>query len=224
MSKPLRIASWVSVLLTIVICDGAFIVIALLGALEDAVDPISETIYSALLETTGSTLWMIIPLLQILCIVFGIIAATRRDPQTLLTTRTIMLTFKLGLIPFFLCGGLLEGVLIIAGFHPIFIGFGWVAALLLGVLGWFTIFAGSMWAIATAIQLRRLSVITGSEMAVHIVLQCIFIADVIDGIVLFSRSSDMARSLSIDIPETEEERKWLQAQDFTNSADNAYTG
>lgn len=28
----------------------------------------------------------------------------------------------------------------------------------------------------------------------------------------------------IDIPETEEEKRWLEAQDFTNSADDAYTG
>ena len=28
----------------------------------------------------------------------------------------------------------------------------------------------------------------------------------------------------MDIPETEEEKAWLQKQDFSNSADNAYTG
>ena len=28
----------------------------------------------------------------------------------------------------------------------------------------------------------------------------------------------------IDIPETEEERVWLEKQDFTNSAEDAYTG
>jgi len=28
----------------------------------------------------------------------------------------------------------------------------------------------------------------------------------------------------IDIPETDEERMWLEAQDFSNSAEEAYTG
>ena len=28
----------------------------------------------------------------------------------------------------------------------------------------------------------------------------------------------------IDIPETDEEAAWLQKQDYTNTADNAYTG
>lgn len=28
----------------------------------------------------------------------------------------------------------------------------------------------------------------------------------------------------IDIPENEEEKEWLEKQDFTNSADKAYTG
>ena len=28
----------------------------------------------------------------------------------------------------------------------------------------------------------------------------------------------------IDIPETEEERAWLEKQDFNNSAEDAYTG
>lgn len=28
----------------------------------------------------------------------------------------------------------------------------------------------------------------------------------------------------IDIPETDEERRWLEAQDFSNSAEEAYTG
>lgn len=28
----------------------------------------------------------------------------------------------------------------------------------------------------------------------------------------------------IDIPETDEERIWLEAQDFSNSAEEAYTG
>lgn len=28
----------------------------------------------------------------------------------------------------------------------------------------------------------------------------------------------------IDIPETEEEKAWLEKQDFTNSAEDAYTG
>ncbi|MCD7906426.1 MAG: TIGR04076 family protein [Clostridium sp.] len=28
----------------------------------------------------------------------------------------------------------------------------------------------------------------------------------------------------IDIPETEEEKIWLEKQDFSNSAENAYTG
>lgn len=130
------------------------------------------------------------PLLQIACLVFAIIAAARKGPDIMRTSRAIMLMFKLGLIPFFICGAILEFAFFVAGFHPIMPGFGWMLAFVLTILGWFAMLPGSVWAMATAIHLRRRGLISGGEMAAHIVLQLFFVADVIDAIIIFVRSSE----------------------------------
>ncbi len=195
MSKGFRVASWVVGITTVVLCDALFVSMVALLFLEDAsfdAPTSSVTVGAAvsdfLLEQVVSVLWMVLPVLLLASVILGIVAAASKYPDALVTTRAIMLLYKLGLIPFFIAGGFDEVILIIAGFHPVLVGFGWILAIICGVMGWCVMFSGSMWAIATAIHLKRQRRISGGELAAHIILQLIFVADVIDGIILFVRS------------------------------------
>ena len=160
----------------------------MLSAFEDSGNLMLGTLGEILTDTVVPVLWVIVPMLQIACITLGIIAAINNTPTTIRTTRAIMLTFKIGLIPFFIIGGIMIAVFLVVGLHPVLAMFGWGLAAFMGILGWLTLITGSAWSIATAVQLRRLRQIGTGEMAAHIVLQLFFVADVIDAIVLFSRS------------------------------------
>lgn len=190
MSKGMRLASWILAIITITLCDVLFVIFFIFSALQESSDVALGALGDTLNETVLPPLGILIPLLQVACMVFAIIAAVSKAPETLRTTRAIMLTFKLGLIPFFVLGGIMEGLFILVGFHPVLLGFGWLIAIMLGILGWLTVLTGSTWSIATAIQLRRLRVISAGEMVAHIVLSLFFVADVVDAIVLFIRSKD----------------------------------
>ena len=155
---------------------------------------------SGLGDTVVPLLWVLIPIAQLASIVLGIVVAARRNADGLRTTRAIMLMFKLGLVPFFILGGIAELVLFITGFHPILVGFGWVLAFLGGVLGWITMVSGSVWAIATAAKMRRLGRITTGELVAHVILQLIFVADFIDAIVLYISSK---KALEMPMPQAQ---------------------
>lgn len=190
MSKGLKITSWVLAIAMVVACYGTFIfpdiVSNLLGESEAA-----SYVYSG--ESASTLVFyaflIIVPILEVACIVVGIIAARSKANGAVRTTRAIMLTVKLSLIPFFIGGGIMIFALFIIGIHPILIAFGWGGAAVLSICGWITMVSGSIWSIATAVQLRRLGRITSGEMAVHIVLQFFFVADVIDAIILFVKSA-----------------------------------
>lgn len=185
MSKGLKVASWVSVILMIAACYGTFIV----SGIGDPI--IEDTSASADSAVSGLVVMMVIvPITQIISITIGIIVATRKNPDTIRTTRVIMLVVKLGLIPFFIFGGIAEVMFFIMGIHPVLIAFGWGMAFALGVMGWFTVVAGGIWSIATVVQMRRCKCISSGEAALHIVLQFFFVADVIDSIAIFARSSN----------------------------------
>ena len=190
MSKGMRIASWVLTIATVVLCSCTFLVMFLLSFFEES----SNLVWSAIEEVLANVLvpvfWVGVPLLLVACLVFAIIAAVRKGPEIMRTSRAIMLTYKLGMIPFFFGGATLELACIALGFHPIMPGIGWIIGLMLAVAGWFAMLPGSVWAMATAIQLRRRGLISAGEMAAHIVLQLFFVVDVVDAIIIFARSSE----------------------------------
>ena len=190
MSKGMRIASWVLAITTVVFCDAVFVVMFILTMLEESSGLIWSAIEDVLSDVLIPIFWVGIPLLQIACLVFAILAAARKAPEIMRTSRAIMLTFKLGLIPFFIGGALVELAFFALGFHPVMPGFGWVLAFAVAILGWFSMLPGSVWAMATAIHLRRRGLISAGEMAAHIVLQLFFVADVVDAVILFARSSE----------------------------------
>lgn len=190
MSNGLKTTSWVLAIAMVAACYGAFIfpdvVSSLLGESEASSyayggESVSTLVFYVFL--------VIVPILEVACIVVGIIAARSNADDAVRTTRAIMLTVKLSLIPFFVVGGLAIFVFFIIGIHPILVALGWGGTAVMSVCGWITMVSGSIWSIATAVQLRRLGRITAGEMAAHIVLQFFFVADVVDAIVLFARSA-----------------------------------
>ncbi len=180
MPTGLRVSSWIIAIATIVAC---YVPLLLLG-----VGDLAETASDSILDAAINTSLTIVPLLQIVNLILGIIVAIRKDSDALSVTRAIMLTYKLGLIPFFILGGIIEVLCIIGGFHPILVGFMWVIGFGLGILGWFAVMSGSIWTIATAVKAKRSTLISSGECALYIVLSLFFVADVVGSIVLFVRS------------------------------------
>lgn len=190
MSQPLKITSWIVAIVLVLSCDSTFLLITAFTFMEESGSVVAGTIANAFSEIVVPALWVAIPLLQLMSLILGVLVMVRYKNGVLSTTRAIMMLFKLGLIPFFIGGTLIELTFLAMGFHPLLPGMGWIIAFLVGVLGWFTMLSGSIWAIATAVQLRRGGCITGGELAAHIVLQLFFVVDVVDAIVLFSRSKN----------------------------------
>lgn len=180
MPTGLRVSSWIIAIATIVACYVPLLLLGIGGSAETASDSI--------LDAAINTSLMIVPLLQIINLILGIIVAVRKDSDALSVTRAIMLTYKLGLIPFFILGGIIEVLCIIGGFHPILVGFMWVIGFGLAILGWLAVMSGSIWTIATAVKAKRSTTITSGECALYIVLSLFFVADVVSSIVLFARS------------------------------------
>ena len=180
MPTGLRVSSWIIAIATIVACYVPLLLLGIGGSAETASDSILDAVISISLT--------IVPLLQIVNLILGIIVAVRKDSDALSVTRTIMLTYKLGLIPFFILGGIIEVLCIIGGFHPILVGFMWVIGFGLAILGWLAVMSGSIWTIATAVKAKRSTTITSGECALYIVLSLFFVADVVSSIVLLVRS------------------------------------
>lgn len=180
MPTGLRVSSWIIAIATIVAC---YVPLLLLG-----VGDLAETASESILDAAINTSLTIVPLLQIVNLILGIIVAVRKDSDALSVTRAIMLTYKLGLIPFFILGGIIEVLCIIGGFHPILVGFMWVIGFGLAIFGWLVVMSGSIWTIATAVKAKRSTTITSGECALYVVLSLFFVADVVGSIVLFVRS------------------------------------
>ena len=187
MPKGLRISSWIIAIATIVACYVPLLFLGAGGSAEAAsVDSFNES--DSVLDTATMISLTIVPLLQITNLILGIVVAVRKDSDALSVTRAIMLTYKLGLIPLFILGGMIEALCIIGGFHPILVGFMWVVGFVLGVAGWFAVMSGSIWTIATAVKAKRFALISSGECALYIVLSIFFVADVVGSIILFVRS------------------------------------
>ncbi len=101
--------------------------------------------------------------------------------------RRAALAVKLGLIPFFILGGLVMAFLLLLSIHPVLAMAGWFAVPIAALVGWLVLLGGSVWPIAYAVSLRRASLVSTGECAVHVLLQLCFFADVADAIVLFAR-------------------------------------
>lgn len=144
MPTGFRVSSWIIAIATIVAC---YVPLLLLG-----VGDLAEIASESILDAAISISLTIVPLLQIVNLILGIIVAVRKDSDALSVTRAIMLTYKLGLIPFFILGGIIEVLCIIGGFHPILVGFMWVIGFGLAILGWLAVMSGSIWTIATAVK------------------------------------------------------------------------
>lgn len=110
-----------------------------------------------------------------------------RSPWLADYARKVALAMKLGLVPFFLGGGLLMAFLMVLALHPVLAVGGSLLALSYAVAGWLLMLPGSMWGITAAAALWRGRRIGGVECALHIGLQLLFVADVVDAVVLFVR-------------------------------------
>lgn len=180
MPTGLRVSSWIIAIATIVACYVPLLLLGIGGSAETASDSI--------LDAAINTSLTLVPLLQIVNLILGIIVAVRKDSDALSVARAIMLIYKLGLIPFFILGGIIEVLCIIGGFHPILVGFMWVIGFGLAILGWLAVMSGSIWTIATAVKAKRSTTITSGECALYIVLSLFFVTDAVGSIILFVRS------------------------------------
>lgn len=194
MSRGLKIASWMVAIAIVVLCNGCFAVLIGYSFAQEGSGAADHVAYlaGAALEASAAVMSLVIPTLQVASIALGIAAAASKRPATIVETRRIMLLFKIGLLPFFLMGGVLEGLFFLLGLHPVLPFIGWAMGAMLAVMGWFTMVSGSLWAIATAVHLYRQRAISAGELAAHIVLQLMFVADVVDAIILFVRSKTAA--------------------------------
>lgn len=119
---------------------------------------------------------------------------TARDvPGLRAFSRRTMLMMKLGLIPFFLFGGLIMLFLMVLSIHPVLAVAGWISLPIAAAFGWLIMMGGSAWAITYALELRRAGFISTGECAAHVVLQLFFFADVVDAVVLFARGRKRER-------------------------------
>lgn len=119
---------------------------------------------------------------------------TARDaPGLRAFSRRTMLMMKLGLIPFFLFGGLIMLFLMVLSIHPVLAVAGWISLPIAAAFGWLIMMGGSAWAITYALELRRAGFISAGECAAHVVLQLFFFADVVDAVVLFARGRKRER-------------------------------
>lgn len=195
MAKGLRIASWAVAIAIVALCNGGFLAFAVMTVAEESGNTAASFLIETVVEGVAPAMWVIIPLLQLASVILGAVAAASRQPAALVTCRSIMLLFKVGLIPFFLCGAVVELLFLVLGLHPVLPFIGWAMGAALGVMGWLTMFSGSIWAIATAVHLYRQHIASGGELAAHIVLQLMFVADVVDAVILFVRSKAPAAAL-----------------------------
>ena len=183
----MKIASWIVAIAIVVLCNGSFGLLIGLGVAQESAG-IAAHAAETLFEAVGPLLALVIPALLVASLVLGIAAAASKRPATIVETRRIMLLFKLGLIPFFAMGAVLEALFFLLGLHPVLPFIGWSMGIMLAAMGWLAMASGSIWAIATAVHLFRQRIISGGELAAHIVLQLMFVADVVDAIILFVRS------------------------------------
>ena len=105
------------------------------------------------------------------------IAHNRKDKRNPETERRGMLIIKLGLIPFYIFGGMLCFVLAILP-ATIFVSF------FLGIIGWFVMIPGSVWAVCYAFSLRKMGGLKNGTTILFIIMQLIMVLDVISAIVI----------------------------------------
>ena len=106
-----------------------------------------------------------------------VVAHNRKDKRNPATERRGMLIIKLGLIPFYIFGGMLCFVLAILP-ATIFVSF------FLGIIGWFVMIPGSVWAVCYAFSLRKMGGIKNGTTILFIIMQLIMVLDVISAIVI----------------------------------------
>lgn len=106
-----------------------------------------------------------------------VVAHNRKDKRNPATERRGMLIIKLGLIPFYIFGGMLCLVLAILP-ATIFVSF------FLGIIGWFVMIPGSVWAVCYAFSLRKMGGLKNGTTILFIIMQLIMVLDVISAIVI----------------------------------------
>lgn len=106
-----------------------------------------------------------------------VVAHNRKDKRNPATERRGMLIIKLGLIPFYIFGGMLCFVLAILP-ATIFVSF------FLGIIGWFVMIPGSVWAVCYAFSLRKMGGLKNGTTILFIIMQLIMVLDVISAIVI----------------------------------------
>lgn len=105
-----------------------------------------------------------------------------------------MLIIKLGLMPFFIVGGLLCLVLAVIPATGI-LSFFFV------IMGWLIMMTGSVWSICYALSLRKMGAMSSGKMVLFVFTQFFFVLDVISAIVIafVGRKSDVMSGEKIEI-------------------------
>lgn len=121
-------------------------------------------------------------------VVQAVVMTVSKRPGLLAFSRRAMLLVKLGLVPFYLAGGVLVALfgMLSLGFLP----FGSTMPLLtiapLVTFGWILMACCSAWMFVYAVGLKRARLLSSSACAAFCILSLFFVADVVCAVVLFA--------------------------------------
>lgn len=194
MKKPNPLC-WIVPIGYVAALDGLAATLAAVGFVDDAK-------FEGLIEVLINTCGLLALGFFFANIVLSIVLGVRGGAGRRAFLRKSMLLVKLGLIPFFLFGALVMLAMAAISVLPMFAMLGVMFLPLLAVLGWLIMAGGSSWSIAYAARMRRDGLISGSECALHIVLQLLFVADVADAIALFVRGRSLEQRAQTPPPST----------------------
>ena len=119
-------------------------------------------------------------------VVQAVAMAVSKRPDYLAFSRRVMLLLKLGLMPFYLAGGFLVGVLGVMSVLPFGIMLPFVAIGPLVTFGWAVMACCSAWTIVYAVGLWRAGLLSTGACVAFCVFSAFFAADVVCAVVLFA--------------------------------------
>lgn len=131
---------------------------------------------------------MVIPFVLVAANIAAAVVGYQSESRAFLLNSAVLL--KYGLLPFFVMGGALVVGLMLSIFIPLpfMIFVGPPAAVFLSVLGWVFMMGGSAYSLAYLVATHRNGMCSAAYTVVNAVFQFIFVADVIDTMVLTWRA------------------------------------
>lgn len=188
------VARWIVPVLTVLTTSGVLVVVGLVPSPD-------ESDASALL--LGGLLFGCGFMLSVANVVQAVVMATRTRPVPLAFFRRAMLLLKLGMIPFYLIGGVVVLFAGLMSIHPVLavtLPLFTIAAPLV-TFGWIVMACCSAWTFAYAVSAWRAGLLSTGACVASCVLSLFFVADVVCAVVLFVTGRSRERRLVAKVAE-----------------------